>query len=72
MNEQVIRKISIGSDYKNESMHYSLGQEVWKGNKICDIIKEESSFEIWVTKDGSTKIWKEFNFNMAVALEYQI
>ena len=33
----VIRKISIGSDYKNDAMHYSIGQEVWGGHIICDI-----------------------------------
>jgi len=25
----VIRKISIGADYKNEAMHYSIGQQVY-------------------------------------------
>jgi len=27
--DSVIRKISIGSDYKNDAMHYSLGQQVY-------------------------------------------
>ena len=26
---KLIRKISIGQDYKNEAMHYSVGQEVY-------------------------------------------
>ena len=26
---QLIRKISIGKDYKNEAMHYSVSQEVY-------------------------------------------
>ena len=28
---KLIRKISIGQDYKNEAMHYSVGQEVMAG-----------------------------------------
>ena len=27
--DSVIRKISIGSDYKNDAMHYSVGQHVY-------------------------------------------
>ena len=38
-----IRKISIGADYKNEAMHYSLGQEVYGGHVINDILFEFSS-----------------------------
>ena len=34
----VIRKISIGSDYKNDAMHYAKGQEVYGGHIINDII----------------------------------
>ena len=34
----LIRKISIGRDYKNDAMHYSVGQEVYGGHKICDIL----------------------------------
>ena len=37
----VIRKISIGSDYKNDAMHYSVGQEVYGGHTIADILFEE-------------------------------
>ena len=29
----VIRKISIGSDYKNDAMHYSVGQQVYGGHE---------------------------------------
>ena len=38
---KLIRKISIGQDYKNEAMHYSVGQEVYGGHTICDIIEEK-------------------------------
>ena len=33
----VIRKISIGADYKNEAMHYSVGQQVYGGHVINNI-----------------------------------
>jgi hypothetical protein len=29
----VVRKISIGSDYKNDAMHYSVGQQVYGGHE---------------------------------------
>ena len=37
----VIRKISIGSDYKNDAMHYSLGQQVYGGHEISHILFDE-------------------------------
>jgi len=49
---KVIRKISIGADYKNEAMHYSTGQEVYGGHIICDIIfkDKDESYNIYITK----------------------
>ena len=38
---KLIRKISIGQDYKNEAMHYSVGQEVYGNHTICDIFEKE-------------------------------
>ena len=38
---KLIRKITVGKDYKNDSMHYAVGQEVYGGHKICDIIEED-------------------------------
>ena len=37
----VIRKISIGADYKNNAMHYSVGQEVYGNHIISHILFEE-------------------------------
>ena len=34
---KLIRKISVGKDYKNDAMHYAVGQEVYGGHTICDI-----------------------------------
>ena len=36
MRDKVIRKITIGKDYKNDSMHYSVGQSVYGGHEIYD------------------------------------
>jgi len=36
--DSVIRKISIGSDYKNDAMHYSVGQQVYGGHEIAYIL----------------------------------
>ena len=39
----LIRKISIGKDYKNEAMHYAVGQQVYGGHTISDILKKIKS-----------------------------
>ena len=39
----IIRKISIGSDYKNDAMHYSVGQQVYGGHIISDILHDNST-----------------------------
>ena len=70
----IIRKISIGSDYKNDAMHYAVGQEVYGGHKICDIIGEESEgdYLIYIQKGDEVLPWKKFNTNMAIAVEYDL
>ena len=69
-----IRKISIGSDYKNEAMHYSVGQQVYGGHNISDIIFEEGdhSYNIFITKSNEVLPWKKFNSNMAISVEYDL
>ena len=54
----VIRKISIGSDYKNDAMHYSVGQEVYGGHTICDIIgnKVDGEYLIYIKKNKRGRI----------------
>ncbi len=71
---KVIRKISIGSDYKNDAMHYSLGQEVYGGHNISDILYEEKdqSYNIFITKNKEVLPWKKFNSNMAISVEYDL
>tara|TARA_B100001093_G_scaffold250778_1_gene240213 strand:- start:1403 stop:1630 length:228 start_codon:yes stop_codon:yes gene_type:complete len=72
--DSIIRKISIGSDYKNEAMHYSLGQEVYGGHVIDAIIKNEKdeSYSIFIKKNNEVLPWKKFNSNMAISLEYDL
>ena len=72
MYEQEIRKISIGLEYKNDSMHYFVGQEVYGGNKITDIIMEADGYEVWISDGNTTKIWKHFNKQMAISLEFKM
>ena len=70
----VIRKISIGSDYKNDAMHYSTGQEVYSGHTISDILFEDNdqSYNIFIEKNNEVLPWKKFNRNMAISVEYDL
>ena len=70
----VIRKISIGADYKNDAMHYSVGQEVYGGHTISHILleDEDSSYNIYIKKNQEVLPWKKFNSNMAISIEYDI
>jgi len=68
----LIRKISIGRDYKNDAMHYSVGQEVYGGHIIDSIIEEDNKFSIFIKKRNEVLPWKDFNKNMAVAVEYNL
>jgi len=56
----LLRKISIGKDYKNDAMHYAVGQEVYGGHTI------------YIQKGNDVIPWKDFNKNMAIAIEYNI
>jgi hypothetical protein len=68
----MIRKISIGRDYKTDAMHYSVGQEVYGGHVIRNIIEEDDKFSIYIEKGNELMPWKDFNKNMAVAVEYNL
>lgn len=68
----VVRKISIGRDYKNDAMHYAVGQEVYGGHIICDIVEESDKFSIFIKKGNEVLPWKDFNKNMAIAVEYNL
>ncbi len=71
---KLIRKISIGSDYKNDAMHYSVGQEVYGGHNISNILfdQDDYSYNIYIVKNEEILPWKKFNKNMAVSVEYDL
>ncbi len=72
--DSVVRKISIGSDYKNDAMHYSVGQQVYGGHEIAYILFNEAdgSYNIYIKKKDEVLPWKKFNSNMAVSVEYDL
>jgi|TARA_R110000751_G_C13464683_1_gene445870 hypothetical protein len=68
-----IRKISIGSDYKENAMHYIVGQDVLGGNyKIHLIQSKETSYKIWIIKNETVYLWKEFLFTLPISVEFNI
>ena len=69
---KLIRKITIGKDYKIDSMHYSVGQDVYGGHNICEIIEEDDKFSIYIRKNKDVIPWKDFNKNMAISVEYNL
>ena len=69
---KLIRKITVGKDYKNDAMHYAVGQEVYGGRTICDIIAEDDKYSIYIKKNKDVLPWKDFNKNMAVSVEYNL
>ena len=69
---KLIRKITIGKDYKIDAMHYSVGQEVYGGHTICDIVEEKDKFSVYIRKNKDVMPWKDFNKNMAVSVEYNL
>ena len=69
---KLIRKITIGKDYKIDAMHYSVGQEVYGGHTICNIIEEDEKYSIYISKGNDVLPWKDFNKNMAISIEYNL
>ena len=72
--ESNIRKISIGADYKNDAMHYSIGQQVYGGHIINNIMfnEKDNSYNIYIKKQEEVMPWKKFNSNMAISVEYDL
>ena len=53
-------------------MHYSVGQEVYGGHTIVNIIEEEEKYSIYIQKADTVMPWKGFNKNMAISVEYDL
>ena len=69
---KLIRKITVGKDYKENAMHYAVGQDVYGGHTICDIIEENDKYSIYIRKNKDVLPWKDFNKNMAISVEYNL
>ena len=69
---KLIRKISVGKDYKNEAMHYSVDQEVYGGHVIDCIVEEDDKYSVFIKKGNDVLPWKDFNKNMSIAVEYNL
>ena len=70
----IIRKVSIGSDYKN-AMNYMHGQSVLQGNYVIHLIKQDVSsndIEIFIERDNEVVLWNKINGNMPFIIEYNI
>jgi thymidine phosphorylase len=69
----LIRKITIGREYKENSMHFSVGQEVYGKHRIVDIQETDDLFILYIQDQNSNiKQWKDFNKNMAISVEYNL
>ena len=69
---KLIRKNTIGKDYKNDAMHYSVNQDVYGGHTIDSIVEENDKFSIYIKKGKEVLPWKDFNKNMAISVEYNL
>jgi len=69
---KLIRKISVGKNYKTDAMHYAVGQEVYGGHTICDILEDDLKYSIFIKKNNDVLPWKDFNKNMAISVEYNL
>ena len=69
---KLIRKISVGRDYKDNAMHYQIGQEVYGNHVITNILEKDSEYEIYIKKNKEVLLWKSFNKNMGISVEYNL
>lgn len=69
----IIRKISLGTDYR-ESMHYLHGQVVLQGNYKIHLIRQVDTgdIEIFIEKENEVLLWKKINANVPFVVEYSI
>ena len=55
-------------------MHYSIGQQVYGGHTINNIMfdDKDNSYNIFIKKQDEVMPWKKFNSNMAISVEYDL
>ena len=58
---KLIRKISVGKNYKTDAMHYAVGQEVYGGHIICDILEDDLKYSIFIKKNNDVLIYDFIN-----------
>jgi hypothetical protein len=72
----IIRKVSIGPDYKGGAMHYIQDQPILNDTYKIHLIKfddDRGSIKIYIINDlGEVLLWKEFNSCMPISIEYKI
>lgn len=71
----LIRKISIGPDYKGGAMHYIVGQPVLNSTHLIGHIvrNEYREVEVWVKNgDGELFLWKSFSESMPMSVEHSL
>lgn len=67
----LIRKISVGSNYK-DAMHYIVGQEVLGGSYVIkDIALDGEGHSVWIKKGSEIVKWKEFK-SIPTVIEYNV
>jgi hypothetical protein len=69
---KLIRKISVGRDYKDNAMHYQIGQEVYGNHTITNILEKDNDYQIYIKKNKEVLLWKSFNKNMGISIEYNL
>ena len=70
-----IRKITIGTDYKSNGMHYIVGQPILDKSYTIHLIRLDENtggIKIWIEKESEVCRGKEFNANMPISIEYNI
>jgi len=69
----IIRKIAVGTDYKN-AMNYVVGQSVLDGSHIVHQIvsDKDGAILIYIEKDREILLWKKFTYSMPVSIEFNI
>ena len=74
---KLIRKITIGIEYKNGAMHYTVGTPVSYNAKMKDyvlreIIEDKDGCTLYIQKNDEVLPWKFFSKQMGYSLEFDI